>query len=129
MARIEGINLPDKKRVEYGLTYVHGIGLFTSKEILNALSISFDKRVKDLTDAEVAMIQKMITDNYVAEGELRKRVRNDINRHIRIGSYRGLRHKNGLPVNGQRTKTNARTRKGPRRAGSAVSLKRKATKK
>ena len=129
MARIEGVNLPDKKRVEYGLTYVHGIGLFTSREILNKLKINFDKRIKDLTDTEIATIQKTISSEYVAEGELRKQVRTHINRLIDIGAYRGLRHKKGLPARGQRTKTNARTRKGPRRAGSAVALKRKVTKK
>jgi len=129
MARIEGINLPDKKRVEYGLTYVHGIGLFTSREILSKLNIDFNKRIKDLTDTEVATIQKAISSEYVAEGELRKQVRTHINRLIAIGAYRGLRHKKGLPARGQRTKTNARTRKGPRRAGSAVALKRKVTKK
>lgn len=129
MARIEGVNLPDNKRVEYGLTYVHGIGLFTAREILNKLKIDFNKRVKDLSDAEIAVIQKEISNEYVAEGELRKRVRLNINRLIDIGAYRGLRHKRGLPARGQRTKTNARTRKGPRRAGSAVALKRKVTKK
>jgi len=129
MARIEGVNLPDKKRVEYGLTYVHGIGLFTSRDILNKLKIDFNKRVKELTDIEVAAIQKVISNEYVAEGELRKQVRMHINRLIDIGSYRGSRHKKGLPARGQRTKTNARTRKGPRRAGSAVALKRKVTKK
>lgn len=129
MARIEGVNLPDKKRIEYGLTYVHGIGLHTARTILNQLKIDFDKRVKELTDSEVAAIQKVISNEFVAEGELRKQVRMHIGRLIDIGSYRGLRHKKGLPVRGQRTKTNARTRKGPRRAGSAVALKRKVTKK
>ncbi len=129
MARIEGVNLPDKKRIEYGLVYVHGIGLFTARNILNKLKIDFNKRVKELTDTEIAAIQKVISHEYVAEGELRKQVRMHINRLIDIGSYRGSRHKKGLPVRGQRTKTNARTRKGPRRAGSAVALKRKATKK
>jgi len=129
MARIEGVNLPDKKRIEYGLTYVHGIGLFTAREILNKLKIDLDKRVKDLSDAETAIIQKEISSQYVAEGELRKQVRMHIGSLIYIGSYRGSRHKKGLPARGQRTKTNARTRKGPRRAGSAVALKRKVTKK
>jgi len=129
MVRIEGVNLPEKKRVEYGLTYVHGIGLASARDILNALKIDFNKRVKELTDAEVAAIQKVISNQYIAEGELRKQVRLNINRLIDIGSYRGLRHKKGLPARGQRTKTNARTRKGPRRAGSAVALKRKITKK
>ncbi len=129
MARIEGVNLPASKRIEYGLTYVHGIGLVFSRAILTKLKLDFNKRVRDLTDAEVAIIQKEISNNYIAEGELRKQVRLNIGRLINIGSYRGSRHKKGLPVRGQRTKTNARTRKGPRRAGSAVALKRKVTKK
>ncbi len=129
MARIEGINLPNNKRIEYGLTYVFGIGLKTSQDILRKLQISFDKRVKDLMDEEIAAIQKEVTNNYVTEGELRKEITLDIKRLQEIGSYRGLRHKKGLPVRGQRTRTNARTRKGPRRAGCAIALKRKVTKK
>lgn len=129
MARIEGVNLPREKRIEYGLTYVFGIGLKTSKDILNKIGISFDKRVKDLTDEEIASIQKEVTGNYLTEGDLRKDIRLNIARLQQIGSYRGLRHKKGLPARGQRTKTNARTRKGPRKAGSAVALKRKVTKK
>ena len=128
MARISGTNLPVSKRVEYGLTYVFGIGLTRSRDILNKLKLSFDKRVKDLSDGEVAAIQKAVND-YVVEGDLRKEITLNIKRLQEIGSYRGLRHKKGLPVRGQRTKTNARTRKGPRRAGSAVALKRKVTKK
>jgi len=129
MARIEGVNLPSNKRIEYGLTYLFGIGLKLSQDILNKLKISFDKRVKDLSDDEIAAIQKEVTNNYVTEGELRKEIAMNIKRLQEIGSYRGLRHKKGLPVRGQRTKTNARTRKGPRKAGGAVSLKRKVTKK
>lgn len=129
MARIEGINLPANKRVEYGLQYLYGIGLKSSRDILNKLQISFDKRVKELSDTEIVAIQKEITAHYVTEGELRKEVTLNIKRLQEIGSYRGLRHKKGLPVRGQRTKTNARTRKGPRRAGSAVALKRAVTKK
>ncbi len=129
MARIESVLLPYNKRIEYGLTYVFGIGLKSSRDILNKLKISFDKRVKDLTDEEVAAIQKEVSGNYRAEGELRKEITLNIRRLQEIGSYRGLRHKRGLPVHGQRTKTNARTRKGPRRAGCAVALKRKVTKK
>ena len=113
MARIEGVILPASKRIEYGLPYIFGIGLTRSQDILRRLGISFDKRVKDLTDAEVAAIQKEITDNYRVEGELRKEITLNIKRLQEIGSYRGLRHKKGLPVRGQRTKTNARTRKGP----------------
>jgi small subunit ribosomal protein S13 len=129
MARIEGVNLPSNKRIEYGLTYVHGIGLKSSQDILTKLKINFDKRVRELSDQEVTAIQKEITQNYKVEGELRKEVTNNIRRLQEIGSYRGLRHKKGLPVRGQRTKTNARTRKGPRKAGGAISLKRKVTKK
>ncbi|HZW61755.1 MAG TPA: 30S ribosomal protein S13 [Candidatus Babeliales bacterium] len=127
MARIEGANLPPNKRVEYGLTYIFGIGLKSSRDILNKLHISFDKRVKDLTNDEVAAIQREVTNNYTTEGELRKEIQLNIKRLQEIGSYRGLRHKKGLPVRGQRTKTNARTRKGPR--GSSIALKKKITKK
>jgi small subunit ribosomal protein S13 len=129
MARIEGVTLPYNKRIEYGLTYVFGIGLKNSKDILTKVKIDFNKRVKDLSDEEVAIIQKEITNNYRAEGELRKELTMNIRRLQDIGSYRGLRHKKGLPVRGQRTKTNARTRKGPRKSGNAVALKKKATKK
>ncbi|EKD48529.1 MAG: hypothetical protein ACD_64C00264G0007 [uncultured bacterium] len=127
MIRIEGVNLPLKKRVEYGLTYIHGIGVKSSRDILNKLKISLDKRVNDLTDHEVVAIQKVITASYPVEGELRKEVTLNIKRLQEIGSYRGLRHKKGLPVRGQRTKTNARTRKGPKR--QAVAMKKKVTKK
>lgn len=128
MARIEGVNLPSNKRIEYGLTYLFGVGLKTSQDILTKLKISFDKRVKDLTNDEVALIQKEVSNRYVTEGELRKEISMNIKRLQEIGSYRGSRHKRGLPVRGQRTKTNARTRKGPRKAGSAVALKKKVTK-
>jgi len=127
MARIEGVHLPNSKRVEYGLTYIRGVGVKTSQDILNKLKISLDKRIKDLSDAEVALIQKEISDNYIVEGELMKRLTMNIKRLQEIGSYRGMRHKRGLPVRGQRTKTNARTRKGPKKA--PVALKRKITKK
>ncbi len=129
MARIEGVNLPSNKRIEYALPYVFGIGLKTGRDILNKLDIDFDKRVRELTDEEVAAIQKEVSSNYVAEGDLRKEIRLNIKRLQDIGSYRGSRHRKGLPARGQRTKTNARTRKGPRKAGSAVALKRKVTKK
>ena len=129
MARIEGVNLPNEKRIEYALPYVFGLGLKTSRDILNKLKINFDKRVKELSDDEIASIQREVTANYVTEGDLRKEIRLNIKRLQDIGSYRGLRHKKGLPSRGQRTKTNARTRKGPRKAGSAVALKRKVTKK
>jgi len=127
MARIEGVDLPSSKRVEYGLTYVFGIGLKSARDILNKLSIDFNKRVRELSDAEVAKIQQEVTSQYVTEGELRKRIMLDIRRLQEISSYRGMRHKRGLPVHGQRTRTNARTRKGP--AKQAVALKRKVTKK
>lgn len=129
MARIEGVNLPREKRIEYALPYVDGIGLKSARDILKKVNINFDTRVKNLTDEEVAAIQKEVTANYVTEGDLHKQIKNDIKRLQDIGSYRGLRHKRSLPARGQRTKTNARTRKGPRKAGSAVALKRKVTKK
>ena len=113
--RIEGVNLPFNKKVEFGLTYIFGIGLKSSQDILKKLKISFDKRIKDLNDQEVASIQKEISNNYVIEGACRKKVFMDIDRLIKIKSYRGIRHKKGLPVRGQRTKTNARTRKGPKK--------------
>lgn len=127
MVRIEGVNLPEKKRVEYGLTYIHGLGLASSRDILNKVKINFDKRVKDLTDQEVAMIQKEITNAFKVEGELRKETTLNIKRLQEIGSYRGSRHKRGLPTRGQRTKTNARTRKGPKK--QPVAMKKKITKK
>lgn len=127
MARIEGVVLPNNKRVEYGLTYLFGIGLKVSRDILTKLRIDFDKRVKDLSDEEVAVIQKEISSNYTVEGELRKEIAMNIRRLQEIKSYRGERHKRGLPARGQRTKTNARTRKGPRKA--PVAQKRKVSKK
>lgn len=129
MARIEGVTLPASKRIEYALTYLFGIGLTRSRDVLKQLGISLDKRVKDLTDQDVAAIQKEIGVRYSIEGELRKEIHLNIKRLQEIGSYKGLRHKKGLPVHGQRTRTNARTRKGPRRAGTAITLKRKVTKK
>jgi small subunit ribosomal protein S13 len=129
MARIEGINLPQNKRIEYGLTYLFGIGLKLSQNILNKLRIDFSKRVKDLTNDEIAAIQKEVSTNYATEGELRKEIMMNIKRLMENGSYRGTRHKKGLPVRGQRTKTNARTRKGPRKKGSAIALKKKVAKK
>jgi small subunit ribosomal protein S13 len=129
MARIEGVTLPSNKRIEYALPYIFGVGLKSAQDILVKLKISLDKRVRDLSDEEIAAIQKEITASYVVEGELRKDIRNNIKRLQEIGAYRGLRHKKGLPARGQRTKTNARTRKGPRKAGGAVALKRKVTKK
>ena len=126
-ARIEGVMLPGNKRVEYGLTYLHGIGLKCSRDILTRLEIDFDVRIRNLTDEQVAAIQKEISGNYVVEGALRKQRAMDIRRLQEIESYRGLRHKKGLPVRGQRTKTNARTRKGPK--GRAVAKKKAPVKK
>lgn len=127
MARIEGINLPLNKRVEYGLTYIQGIGLHSSRNILDKVKIDYSKRVKELSDSEVAAIQKEITAAYTVEGELRKERQMNIKRLKEIGAYRGTRHARGLPVHGQRTKTNARTRKGPRK--QPVAMKKKITKK
>lgn len=129
MARISGINLPSNKRIEYGLTYVYGIGLKSSRDILNKSNINFDTRVRELTDQDVAIIQKNVNEYCRTEGDLRKEVLMNIKRLQEINSYRGLRHKKGLPCRGQRTKTNARTKKGPKKAGSAVALKRKIAKK
>jgi small subunit ribosomal protein S13 len=126
MVRIEGVPLPENKRVEYGLTYVFGIGLKLSRDILSKLNISYDIRVKDLTDEQATRIQKEIATNYKVEGELRKEISLNIRRLQEIKCYRGDRHKKGLPVRGQRTKTNARTRKGPKKA--PIALKRKVTK-
>jgi small subunit ribosomal protein S13 len=115
MARIEGVDLPRNKRIEIGLTYIYGIGLPRSKQILAATRVNPDKRVKDLTDAEVAQMRDVITQNFKVEGDLRREVQLNIKRLIEIGSYRGLRHRRNLPVRGQRTRTNARTRKGPKK--------------
>ncbi len=119
MARIAGVDLPMKKRVEYGLTYIYGIGLTSSRAILTATGISFDKRVHELSEDEVAAIRKEIQADYQVEGDLRKKVAMDIKALMDMGSYRGLRHRKGLPVRGQKTKTNARTRKGKKRTVGA----------
>ena len=114
MALISGVDIPNAKRVEIGLTYIYGIGRKTSNDILAAANVNPDTRVKDLTEDEVAAIRAQL-DNYVVEGDLRRNVALDIKRLIEIGCYRGTRHRKGLPVRGQRSKTNARTRKGPRK--------------
>ena len=119
MARIAGVDLPMKKRVEYGLTYIYGIGLTSSRAILTATGISFDKRVHELSEDEVAAIRKEIQAGFQVEGVLRKKVAMDIKALMDMGSYRGLRHRKGLPVRGQKTKTNARTRKGKKRTVGA----------
>ena len=118
MARIAGVDLPKEKRVEIGLAYIYGIGLSRSKKILEKTGISPDVRVKDLTDDDVSKIRKAIDEDYTVEGDLRREVALNIKRLTEIGCYRGLRHRRGLPVRGQRTKTNARTRKGPRKVVS-----------
>ena len=127
MARIAGVDLPPNKRVEIGLTYIFGIGRSTSQKVLGTASVSRDTRVKDLSEDEVSRIRKVIQDDVKVEGDLRKETAQNIKRLMDIGCYRGLRHRRGLPVRGQRTHTNARTRKGPRRG--AVAGKKKATKK
>jgi len=114
MARIAGVDLPNEKRVEIGLTYIYGIGLSTSKKILAATGINPDIRVRDLSDDDVSKLRAEI-DNYTVEGDLRRDIALDIKRLIEINCYRGLRHRKSLPVRGQRSKTNARTRKGPRK--------------
>jgi len=115
LARIAGIDLPKKKRSEVGLTYIFGIGRTTSRSILTKAGIGFDKKVSDLTDDEVAKIRSIITAEYKVEGAVRTETQMNIKRLMDIGCYRGLRHRRGLPVNGQRTRTNARTRKGKRK--------------
>ena len=129
MARIEGVNLPPNKRVEYGLTYVFGIGLYSSQNILKKCKIDFNTRVRELSDNDVVAIQKAIAAEYKTEGDLRREITQNIRRLQEVGSYRGIRHKKGLPVRGQRSKTNARTRKGPRKAGSQITLKKAVGKK
>ncbi len=115
MARISGVDLPREKRIEVGLTYVFGIGLPSSQKILKETGINPDTRVKDLTEDEVQKLREIIDRDYTVEGDLRRNVALDIKRLMEIGCYRGIRHRKGLPVRGQRTKTNARTRKGPAR--------------
>lgn len=115
MARIEGVDLPRNKRVEVGLTYLYGIGPTRAHEILAATKVSPDTRIKDLTDAEVGLLRDFIGQKYKVEGDLRREVQLNIKRLIEIGSYRGLRHRRNLPVHGQRTRTNSRTRKGPKK--------------
>ena len=121
MIRIAGVDLPNKKRLEYALTYIYGIGLKTSRDILDKTKISYDKRVHELNEDEVAIIRKEIQENIIVEGDLRRKVAMDIKALMDLGNYRGLRHRRGLPVRGQRTKTNARTRKGKKKTiGSAA---------
>ena len=125
MARISGIDLPKEKRVEIGLTYIYGIGLPTSQEILKATGVNPDTRVKDLSEEEVNAIRDYVNKNVKVEGDLRREIKLNIKRLVEIGSYRGIRHRRNLPVRGQKTKTNARTRKGPKRAIGGKKKKRK----
>jgi len=115
MARIAGVDLPRDKRIEIGLTYIYGIGRPTAAAILEKAGINPDTRVKDLTEEEAGKIRKIIDEEYIVEGDLRREVSLNIKRLMEIGSYRGIRHRRGLPVRGQKTKTNARTRKGPKK--------------
>lgn len=126
MARLVGVDLPREKRVEIALTYIFGIGRTRSSETLTATSVNPDTRVKDLTDQELVALRDYIEANYRVEGDLRREIQADIRRKVEIGSYQGIRHRRGLPVHGQRTKTNARTRKGRKRT---VAGKKKAGKK
>ena len=118
MARIAGVDLPREKRVEIGLTYIFGIGLSTSRKILNQSGISPDVRVRDLSESDVAKLREILDQDYKLEGDLKREISANIKRLVDIGCYRGVRHRRGLPVRGQRTKTNARTRKGPKRTSS-----------
>ena len=126
MARLAGVDLPRDKRMEVALTYIFGIGRTRSKEILNATGIGYDQRTKDLTDEDLVALREYIETNFRVEGDLRREVQSDIRRKIEIGCYQGIRHRRGLPVRGQRTKTNARSRKGPKKT---VAGKKKAGKK
>jgi small subunit ribosomal protein S13 len=127
MARLEGVDLPNNKRAEIALTAIYGIGLTRSRSLLHRAGIDFGKKMGDLDDNEITNLRKLLEDEGAVEGDLRKEVAMNIRRLMEIGCYRGLRHRRGLPVRGQRTHTNSRTRKGPRRG--AVAGKKKATKK
>ncbi len=129
MVRIAGVDLPRDKKIEVGLTYIYGIGRKTSQDILEKAGISDDKRDTDLTESEVAAIRDIIDREYQVEGDLRREVQMNIKRLIEIGSYRGLRHRRNLPVRGQRTRTNARTRKGPKKTVAGRGRRRGAKKK
>jgi small subunit ribosomal protein S13 len=129
MARIAGIDLPREKRVEIGLTYIYGIGRSSSNVILREASVNPDTRVKDLAEDEIARLRDIIARNYRVEGDLRREVSMNIKRLMEIGCYRGLRHRRGLPVHGQRTKTNARTKKGPKKTVAGRGRRRGAKKK
>jgi small subunit ribosomal protein S13 len=128
MARIEGIDLPRSKRIEVGLTYIFGIGPTRAREIIAATNVNPDTRVQDLTESDVSALREFISKSYQVEGDLRRDVQMNIKRLVEIGCYRGLRHRKGLPVHGQRTKTNARTRKGPKRTVAGRGRRRGASK-
>jgi small subunit ribosomal protein S13 len=129
MARIEGVDLPRNKRIEVALNYIYGVGPGRSHDILTATKVSPDIRVKDLTEAQVSLLREYISKNYKVEGDLRREVQMNIKRLIEIGCYRGLRHRRNLPVHGQRTRTNSRTRKGPKKTVAGRGRRRGATKK
>lgn len=129
MARIAGVDLPRNKRVEVGLTYIYGIGPSISRDILNQIAVSPDTRIKDLSEAEVTKLREVIEKNYVVEGDLRREITLNIRRLTEIGCYRGLRHRRSLPVRGQRTRTNSRTRKGPKKTVAGRGRRRGAKKK
>lgn len=128
MARIEGVDLPRNKRVEIGLTYIYGIGRTRAKEILAATNVNPNQRIKDLSETDLAALREFINQNYKLEGDLRRETQMNIKRLIEIGCYRGLRHRRSLPVHGQRTRTNARTRKGPKKTVAGRGRRRGATK-
>ena len=123
MARLAGVDLPPTKRAEIGLTYIYGIGRTRAKSLLFRAGISFDKKVRDLSEDEINKVRTILEEEGAVEGDLRKEVSMNIKRHIEMGSYRGLRHRRGLPVRGQRTSTNARTRKGPRKTVGVTKAK------
>jgi len=129
MARIEGVDLPRDKRVEIGLTYIYGIGNSAARRILDGSGVHPNTRVRDLTEDEITSVREFISQNLVVEGDLRRETQMNIKRLIEIGSYRGLRHRRGLPVHGQRTRTNARTRKGPKKTVAGRGRRRGAKKK
>ena len=127
MARIAGVDLPPKKRAEIGLTYIYGVGRSRSRSLLHRAGIEFDKKIGDLAEDEINRVRQILEEEGAVEGDLRKEVSMNIKRHIEMGSYRGMRHRRSLPVRGQRTHTNARTRKGPRR-GTIANKKKAAAK-
>ncbi|MBT3316003.1 MAG: 30S ribosomal protein S13 [Anaerolineae bacterium] len=128
MARIEGVDLPRNKRVEIGLTYIYGIGRTRAKDILAATNVNPDQRIQDLSESDLAALREFINKNYKLEGDLRRETQMNIKRLIEIGCYRGIRHRRSLPVNGQRTRTNARTRKGPKKTVAGRGRRRGASK-